>query len=511
MVEKLKSSFINISKGIVTPLIVIFIFSLAIGLFLSLTLLIVSIEEGIGNLTDSVMSMTWAVFMFAQGVGLTFANCVLTIVPLGLTILLIAVLASLIRRVKGGSTAYSTGLITWVAFNVVLSQNTHVTLVDSPFVIALKTALVYLLALFIAVFPSSIFFDAIKQRYKQIIPEWAKKNARIVIFSSIMLLALYALVAVITVIVWSCTNFGSVNSLFVKLGMQNGSRILTTIACFIWLPNIAIWALSWICGAGFSIGKVASFTLVATHNKDLPPVPIFGIFPNSIVDVVHRTLCYGVVPFVCFVLVFTMILYKRGCGLHLRNINDVLERKAFILNAVEAVCVSVGVSVLTTIFWTVIFACANGSIGEYRLASVGVNVIESTRAIGHLTLFATGSAFLFAIFVNLIRCGFIYVTSLIKGSKSSQKSSNNITEKTVENSTESADPYKPLILIIPKITNIFKSKSSNKKVENKRIARTASSSSTLNEKNTVENNKQQSPVSLKKAVPRTVSSKAKRK
>lgn len=51
MVEKLKSSLINMSKGVITPVIVILIFSLTIGLFLSLTLLVVSIEEGTGNLS----------------------------------------------------------------------------------------------------------------------------------------------------------------------------------------------------------------------------------------------------------------------------------------------------------------------------------------------------------------------------------------------------------------------------------------------------------------------------
>lgn len=170
MVEKLKSFLINMSKGVITPIIVIFIFSLTIGLFLSLTLLVVSIEEGAGNLSESAMSMTWAVFMFAQGVGITFGNCILTIIPLGLTFLLIATLVCLIRRIRGGDIAYFTGLVVWAVINAILSQNTHVTLLDSTFIVACKSSCIYLISLLIAVFPSSSLFMSLKQRYEANVP-----------------------------------------------------------------------------------------------------------------------------------------------------------------------------------------------------------------------------------------------------------------------------------------------------------------------------------------------------
>lgn len=413
MVEKLKSSLIKISKGVVTPIIVIFVFSLTLGLFLSLTLLVISIEEGTGNLSDSAMSMTWAVFLFAQGVGLSIGDCLLTIVPLGITLLLVASLIVVIRKIQGGALAYFTGFVVWVAVNAVLSQNTHVVLADSLIIILCKTAVIYLISLFIAVFPSSSLFAAAKKCYKQVCPERVQKNISIVKRTAVLLFVLYSLVALVTVIVWSCTHVGSVNSFFIKLGMQNGSRILTTIACLVWLPNVAIWALSWICGAGFSIGKVAYFTIAAAQNKDLPPVPVFGIFPESIGDVVYRTLFYGIIPTVCFILMLVMIFHKRGCCLRIRNIGDKEGQKDFILGAIEAASDCVGVVALITVMWTIVFACANGSLGQYRLSFVGVDVIESTRAVGHLTLYAVGAAWLLAIVGILLAHGVKYIFGLI--------------------------------------------------------------------------------------------------
>lgn len=413
VVEKLKSSLLSVSKGVITPLIAIFVFSLTIGLFLSLTLLVISIEEGTGSLSDSAMSMTWAVFMFAQGVGLTFGNCVVTIIPLGLTLLFIAVLVGLIRRIKGGSLAYITGLVVWVATHVVLAQNTHVTLVDSIVVIAGKTACVYIVALLLAVFPSSEFWTVTKQRYKQVCSAHVQKIICVAKRAAVIVFASYALVAVATVVVWSCTHIGSVHSFFITLGMQNGSRILTTLACLIWLPNVAIWALSWICGAGFSIGKVAYFTLSAAQYKHLPPVPVFGIFPDAISDATYRAVCYGIIPVVCCVIMLIVILHKRGCGLGAININNKAERKAFMIAVVQAAIVSIGVAAFITVVGTIVFACANGSLGEYRLAVVGVDVVESTRAVGHLTLYAVIVSWVLALVISLLICGVRYCLSLL--------------------------------------------------------------------------------------------------
>lgn len=487
MVEKLKSSLLKVCKGVITPIIVIFVFSLSIGLFLSLTLLVVSIEEGAGNLSDSAMSATWAVFMFAQGVGLSFGDCLLTITPLGLTFLLVASLAVLIRKIQGGAVAYSTGFVVWVAINAVLSQNTHIVLTDSIFIILLKTSCIYLISLFIAVFPHSSLYEVAKKRYKQVCPEHVQKSISIVKRVVVVLLVLYATVGVITVIVWSCTHIGSVNSFFIKLGMQNGSRILTTIACLIWLPNVAIWALSWICGGGFSIGSVAHFALASAKSKALPPVPIFGIFPEPIIDIVYRTIFLGIIPTVCCIVMLLAILNKRGSGLRIKNIANKEERRAFILCVIATAGNSVGVAAFTTIIWTVIFSCSNGSLGEYRLSSVGVDVIESTRAVGHSTLYAVGTAWILSILWVVISYGARHLFELIAKKKTSKTDAASKTDESTKNND---------------VLKTDESTKNNATSKTSVVPKTSVTSKT---------SKQTPPLPLKKAVPRTVSSRAKRK
>ena len=78
-------------------------------------------------------------------------------------------------------------------------------------------------------------------------------------------------------------------SLFELSGMENGSRILTTLAMLIWLPNLMLWAISWLFGAGFSIGELANFTLWMGQSNGLPAVPAFGILPEPIADNLWRT------------------------------------------------------------------------------------------------------------------------------------------------------------------------------------------------------------------------------
>ncbi len=568
MVEKLKSSLISMFKGVIVPVITIFSFSLVLVLFLSLTLLVISIEEGTGNLSDSAMSITCAVLLFAQGVGLTFGNCVLTIIPLGLTILIVTTLVCLIRHIKGGPLAYFSGFIVWVFASIIISQNTSVSLLDSQIIIACKTALVYLLSLAVAVFPKSSFFTVLKKNYQKICPEWIRKNITILKRAAIILLALYAAVAVITVIVWICTSVGSVNSFFIKLGMQNGSRIFTTIACLIWLPNVAIWALSWICGSGFSIGKVAYFTMVDAQYKSLPPVPVFGIFPEAVKDVLYRTVFYGIIPTICVITMLVVILHKRGCCLRLKNIKDKSELRAFALRAIESGSVSVGVAAVITIISTIVFAISNGSLGEYRLASVGVDVIDSTRVVGHFTLYAVAIAWGLSVLGVLIAAVVPYVFGLIRnsfnhGTKSSKAENQTKDETKTQVATKPKVEAKPQVekpqvesktqaepktqakdtnhesatvkalyainsgskvfgSVAKRVLNnsaqiINKTKSYvNKNATETKVPRTASSSATQSSIISSSSSKkdaaaQKSPLSLKKAAPRTVSSKAKRK
>ena len=58
---------------------------------------------------------------------------------------------------------------------------------------------------------------------------------------AVAILSIYLAIGLITVIVWSVRNHAAVVSLFELSGMETGSRILTTVAMLIWLPNVMLW------------------------------------------------------------------------------------------------------------------------------------------------------------------------------------------------------------------------------------------------------------------------------
>lgn len=120
--------------------------------------------------------------------------------------------------------------------------------------------------------------------------EWTGKHVSLPVRKTIiiglalglLLIAVYLVIGLIVVVYWAFCNQSAMVKLYELSGMQSGSRILTTIAMLAWIPNIAIWAVSWVFGAGFSIGDLAEFTMWSGQGTALPSLPIFGLLPSAI-------------------------------------------------------------------------------------------------------------------------------------------------------------------------------------------------------------------------------------
>ena len=154
--------------------------------------------------------------------------------------------------------------------------------------------------------------------------------------------------------------------------------------------------------------------------------------------------------------------------MRLKNIKDKEELKAFAMGLAQSAAVSICIASLITIIFTIVFALANGSLGEYRLSFVGVDIVESTRAVGHLTLYAVCAAWLIAVLSILLSWAIRYLFAMLLNKNSAQN-------KTLSVETETtSDP----------------AEDNTNKTDTELIQR-------------------KSPLSLKKAAPRTVSSKTK--
>jgi len=61
-------------------------------------------------------------------------------------------------------------------------------------------------------------------------------------------------------------------------GKLGGALLLVLQAA--WLPNVVLWAVSWTCGAGFLVGQGSIVAPLATRVGMLPSIPLFGALPE---------------------------------------------------------------------------------------------------------------------------------------------------------------------------------------------------------------------------------------
>lgn len=122
------------------------------------------------------------------------------------------------------------------------------------------------------------------------------------------------------------------------------------------LPNLVVWALSWLAGTGFSIGTASHYSPFIAETGALPPVPFVGVLPESWGWAAVLAPALLVCVSVCVgALNAGLASSKRFSGL------------AMTLNAVAAaVCIG--------LFAALLAACAGGAFGPGMFASSGVDV-----------------------------------------------------------------------------------------------------------------------------------------
>ncbi len=76
-------------------------------------------------------------------------------------------------------------------------------------------------------------------------------------------------------------NYASIISLYesVHAGLLGG--IALTIGQLAFLPNLVIWAASWLVGPGFAIGSGSSVTPLGSHLGPIPAMPVLGALPSG--------------------------------------------------------------------------------------------------------------------------------------------------------------------------------------------------------------------------------------
>lgn len=374
------------------------LYAIALGFFLALTLLVISMEEGGSNLSQLSIPLTEAVILLSLGSGFKAGSITLSVIPLLLTLLLIALIASIARRRSCESwDSYVAGAIVWLALTFLANQGITVVPLDPLWLSLVKSLAVFSVGFAIAVVPGASFTHRCIAQIRSRTSASLRLACSAGIRLGLTLLALYFCIGCITVAAWAVMNHAAMGKVFQLAGMQNGSRILTTICSLAWLPNLCIWATSWVFGGGFHIGELATFTLWVGQSTSLPALPIFGIFPMAVQGEGIRTILVALPMVIAFLAATAMLYSKRFFALRfvmVRQHMQVKERLFQFAYSAGALCVA---AVIISVGSSVIFQISNGSLGSQRLKTVGVDVTDSTQALGHPSAVGLLAAWLVAL------------------------------------------------------------------------------------------------------------------
>ncbi len=442
-------------RGLAVAAMSMVVYAAAIGCYIALMLLVISMEEGGDNLSAFATSLTGAVVLLSQGVGFEVGSIRLTIVPLLLTILLIWLIASLAKRAGTSLRGFVSALLTWELLNALFVHNAQVTLTDSLPLVMLKTGIVFALGYAMAAVPRSPLTEALLEHVSDRVSSPVRKTVRIGSALGLLLIAVYLLIGFVTVVYWCCSNRTAVVNLYELSGMQTGSRILTTIACLVWIPNLVVWSLSWMFGSGFTIGDLASFSLWSGQGTSLPALPVFGVLPQAVETNWVRIALMCVPLVVSFVSGLVVMLFNKGFHIRVKDPEKEVDAKHVVLAfayPAGAFCIS---SALVAVVSSVIFSLSNGSLGTKHLAHIGVEVIASTRKVGHPTALGLFSAWLLTLVSVSAFFGIRWAIRRIREGKQAESASdsdNNIRESaktlrtvvsTLNNKEEQGDNNEP--------------------------------------------------------------------
>jgi hypothetical protein len=393
------------------------IYSIALGFFLALMLLVISMEEGGDNLSSLAIPLSEAIILLSQGVGFEAGSITLTIMPLLLTVLLIALIRSLTMRFATPSyQAYVAGAVVWAFVNLVFAQGVSVELLDPIWRICLKTLAVFTLGFVLAVAPGSRGLQRLTALARSKVSAPLRGTVALGLKIGGLFIALFLVMGLLTAIIWAWRGNAAMGRLFNLTGMQTGSRIFSVICSLAWLPNIGIWAISWLFGGGFAIGDLATFTLWSGQASGLPALATFAMLPEPIAHATVRNMLVSI-PLVCGLAVGIAVLVLRQ-GFAIRFIGghrdvkgsgvtddsaavasiaargaakeDIKADKGAAMSdwrhaAARFVYAAGGLSVASVVIslgMTLLFALSNGSLGRQRLSHIGVDVVASTQRVG---------------------------------------------------------------------------------------------------------------------------------
>lgn len=371
--------------------------------------LIATVETDGPSLSASTTMATVA-FLISEGTTVHVSTLRLGLMPLGLTVLLVALLATFIRRRAAHWQGFLGGLATWTLMSLAMLNLSHLSIEQGDWAAIGRADACYLAGFLLAVRPQVAASPWLRDRIRAMLPAQVRsllaRGGRL----ALRLIVAYLMVGLVTVVVWTVRGHATVGGLFEASGMPMGSRIVTSAISLAWLPNLMMWAIAWIFGAGFHIGAIATLTMWSATSTGLPPLPVFGILPGAVAsDTVRFVLLavpVAVAAAVCCVDVFVEhrreLMAPIPVGPDAPGAHPVLKIIARVVLPLLVMTVGVAVLVLVSL---ALFALSNGTLGTGRLDGIGVDMAQALHAVGMPAMAGCGIVWLICLLVLSARYG----------------------------------------------------------------------------------------------------------
>ncbi len=292
-----------------------------------------------------------SLWLLGHGVPAEVGPVTVSLVPLGVTILALFACYASARR---------SGLATWSAYAAGVGTYTLVTmllaLLDGVSGAGLLRALVGGAAVSAVGLGAGLLARPEAPTFRALTkPAWSRCPAplRTGAAGGVLGTACLVLLASLVATLWVVAGRATIGDVVRGLGLDAVGGVVLAVAELAYLPNLVVWALAWLSGAGFAVGSGTHFAPDGVVGGPLPAVPMLGALPTP--DVAGPAT--SVVP-----LVLVVVGALVGWYVHRRLVSQ---------RWWDAPVACATAAVVTTLVVATLVTMASGGIGPDRLADVG--------------------------------------------------------------------------------------------------------------------------------------------
>ncbi len=150
--------------------------------------------------------------------------------------------------------------------------------------------------------------------------------------------------------------------LYQALSLSFLGGLMLTLGQLALLPNLIVYGMAWITGAGFSIGAGSFVSPLASQLGPLPALPVFAALPTAGID---RGIVFAMIPVVA-AMIATLLARK-----------STEKMRWEFASSFSAAAVLASFSALVSAALALALAfLASGSLGPGRFAEVGINPVQ---------------------------------------------------------------------------------------------------------------------------------------